>query len=234
MNQSREDRLASELASRLAGCPDAETLATLQEGRLDAVHRRGIEEHVKSCTPCREAVVFLVRTGATGEFPEALPADVERRSEELLRDFGSLPARRQSLWPMMLQVAAGLTLVAALAVGGFSLLRPDRVPGDLGALRGDEPLTLVSPAGETGPKPVELRWVAHPNATRYRVVVLDEELQEVWSRTSPGPEPLLVLDQAEQDLLAPGHRYTWRVVALNEFGARVGESPAAQFEISAP
>ncbi len=234
MNQSREDRLASEVASRLAGCPDAETLATFQEGRLDAAGHRGIEGHVKRCTPCRQAVAFLEQSGAIEEFPQPLPSEVERRSDQLLQGIGSSSTRRPSPWPMMLQIAAGLTLVAALAVGGFSLLGPGRSPSDLGSLRGDEPLSLLFPSGITAETPTELRWVAHPDATRYRIEILNENLEEIWSGQTSGAETVLVVDSTGLDLLIPGRMYIWRVVAQDEFGATVGASPAAQFEISPP
>lgn len=234
MIQLREERLASEVAASLAGCPDAETLELFQGGRLDAARRSGVEQHLKTCAPCLEAVAFLERSGATEGFPQPLPSDVEERSEELLRRIGPAPARRTSSLPVLLQVAAGLALVAALAVGGFSLLGPGRAPDDLGSLRGDEPLTLLTPVEETEAPLTEMRWIASPDAARYRITVLDENLQEVWSVETAGSEPVLVPGRAEQELLSPGGRYVWRVVALDEFGATVSQSPAEQFEINPP
>ena len=233
MTGSREDRLASELAARLDGCPGADDLQRFHEAKLDAGEREAIATHVERCASCRDAVRFLKGTGSPEE--EAgfdLPADVEQRSEEALAAVSAGDtATAAGRWSYLLRAAAGVLLVAALAIGGYQVLGPDGTGGDLGELRGDEPLVLIAPKGQLEAPPTEMSWIAHPDAKFYRVTLLDENLEEVWSHRTGDAATSLRLDGVQRAAFAAGGSFTWQVEALSEVGGTIERSGATHFDV---
>lgn len=231
---SRENRLAAEVAARLSGCPEAETLQRYHEGELGDAEGEAIAAHLEQCGGCAEALAFLKqnRSEAT-ELSEELPAAVEQVSESLI-EATTRGRRPSSSLPTLLQAAAGLALVAALAVGGYQLVG-DRGPalnGDLGELRGTEALELVEPVGQLDVRPTTMRWIAHPQADTYRVVLLDANMDEVWVRRTEDATASLILDEETTAPLAGGGQFTWQVEALDSIGATINSSAAAHFEIA--
>jgi hypothetical protein len=227
----REDRLASEVAARLAGCPEADTLQQFRSDELDEATRNRVGEHLASCAACTEALAFLRSEHESDTGPKELPFAVEKRTETLIRETIA-PADRATAygWPSLLRVAAGVMLLAAVAVGSYHWLGPE-TGNELGALRGDEPLTLVAPEGLVASVPTQMEWIALPGSSDYRVTLLDDTLEEIWSQRVGNDATVLKLDESSLASLTPGGTYTWRVEALDEFGATVGSSPAAHFEI---
>jgi hypothetical protein len=231
----REHRLAAEIAARASGCPGADDLQRFHEGSLTGTDRDAVAAHVEGCHPCSEALEFLEWEQAEATQPEAdVPRDVERRVDALIDGASGPPraSRARFLWSGALRIAAGVALVGALSVLGYQWLDRRAVDEDLGELRGDTPLELVHPVARIDTPPDAMRWVAHPQALTYRIILLDENLEEVWVRKTEDSTPALAPDAEAIAALAPGGRYTWQVEALDAVGAVIDRSAAAHFEIA--
>jgi hypothetical protein len=230
--RDREDRLAAEVAAMIAGCPPAEQIQAYHDGALAPEIRDATADHVAQCRPCAAALECLQ---AEAEEPSDadLPPEIERRSEELI-DGVRQPAavRKRRWWEDSLRVAAMIVFAVALGVAAWQWMGPGRIDDDLGEYRGGQPLDLLKPVGRSTEPPATMQWEIHPEAQSYRVILLDESMNEVWTRRTETVEGRLILDAAAIDALTPGSRYTWQVEGLDAVGAVIDRSPAAHFEIA--
>src|SRR5262245_34416470 len=115
-----------------SNCPDAETLAEYAEGRLGAIRRAAVEQHLVECQDCRHV---FIETATAARHHEAV----------------SPPSFRSSLWirRALLGLAAAAMLALIAQVVPFPRLRS-------GATRDDVLVSsLVAALGEQ--RPVEGR-----------------------------------------------------------------------------
>jgi hypothetical protein len=215
-------------------CPPLESFAELL--RLDAQDPR--RRHLEQCPRCR------ARMMAFRSFMEMEPApvgadreDARRRlvaaiRRETLRSVGRAGPRR-SIWqrrlpwpvwkPALGLVAAALLIVVLLRAAG------DRGPQAPLMLRGANPTEAVArvPAATwAADGSAVLRWPAVPAADGYRVLVFDQDLQEI-ARLDAAGDTSLVLSPARLAALAPsGAALFWRVAALRQ-GDQISLSPPA-------
>jgi hypothetical protein len=227
-----------------AGCPPPESF--MEADALAPEERRRLDEHADRCPACAaerelaqlfagapgaaevsaEDVDFVVArleaaspvrpavrsSGQVVPFPAAKPAPVPRRSD-------------RQIW----KIAAALILV----LGGGLLFRltqpgapplPPPVVG--GPVRGGE-IEAVSPVGDVGEIPLELRWTPREGARLYRVRLSAVDDTVLWEGTVPAP-PARLPDEVALKL----HRavsYLWTVEALDASGARIAVSEPVRF-----
>jgi hypothetical protein len=130
------------------------------------------------------------------------------------------------------KIAAALVLV----LGGGLLFQltqsPQGGPPSLpapqvgGPVRGGE-METISPSGDVGEIPVELRWTPREGARLYRVRLSAVDDTVLWEGTVPAPPARL-----PAEVTARLHRavsYTWTVEALDASGARIAASEPARF-----
>jgi hypothetical protein len=227
-----------------AGCPPLE--AFLEAEALAPEERRRLDEHADRCQACAAerdlARLFAGAPGAAevsgedvdfvvGRLEAASPVRPAGRSSGQVVPFPSRaakPAPRRSdsqIW----KIAAALILV----LGGGLLFRltqpgapplPPPVVG--GAVRGGE-IEAVSPVGDVGQIPLELRWTPREGARLYRVRLLAVDDTVLWEGTVPAP-PARLPDEVAGKL----HRavsYLWTVEALDASGARIAASEPVHF-----
>ncbi len=225
-----------------AGCPPPE--AFLEAEALAPEERRRLDEHAGRCPACAAerdlARLFAGAPGAaevSGEDVDFVIGRLEATSP--VRPAGQVvpfparvakpaPAPRRSdsqLW----KIAAALILV----LGGGLLFRlaqpgapPLPPPAVGGPVRGGE-IEAVSPVGDVGEIPLELRWTPRAGAQLYRVRLSAVDDTVLWEGTVPAP-PARLPDEVAGKL----HRavsYLWTVEALDASGARIAASEPVHF-----
>jgi hypothetical protein len=226
-----------------AGCPPPE--AFLEAEALAPEERRRLDEHADRCPACAAerdlARLFAGAPGAaevSGEDVDFVVARLEAASP--VRPSGQVvpfrapvakpaPAPRRSdrqIW----KIAAALILV----LGGGLLFRlaqpgappPLPPPAVGGPVRGGE-IEAVSPVGDVGEVPLELRWAPREGARLYRVRLSAVDDTVLWEGTVPAP-PARLPDEVAGKL----HRavsYIWTVEALDASGARIATSEPVRF-----
>ena len=225
-----------------AGCPPPE--AFLEAEALTPEERRRLDEHAGRCPACAAerdlARLFAGAPGAaevSGEDVDFVVGRLEAASP--VRSAGQVvpfrvpapaarPAPRRSdrqIW----KIAAALILV----LGGGLLFRlaqpgaPPLPPPEVGGpVRGGE-IEAVSPVGDVGEVPLELRWIPRPGPRLYRVRLSAVDDTVLWEGTVPAP-PARLPDEVAVKL----HRavsYIWTVEALDASGARIAVSEPVRF-----
>jgi hypothetical protein len=229
-----------------AGCPPPE--AFLEADALSPEERRRLDQHADRCPACAAerdlARLFAGAPGAAevaGEDVDFVVARLEAASP--VRSSGrssgpvvpfrvpapaARPAPRRSgsqIW----KIAAALILVLGggllfrLAQPGAPPLPPPQVGGPV---RGGE-IEAVSPVGDVGEVPLELRWTPREGARLYRVRLSAVDDTVLWEGTVPAP-PARLPDEVAGKL----HRavsYIWTVEALDASGARIAASEPVRF-----
>jgi hypothetical protein len=223
-----------------AGCPPPE--AFMEAEALAPEERRRLDEHAGRCPACAAerdlARLFAGAPGAaevSGEDVDFVVGRLEAASP--VRSSGQVvpfpvraakPAPRRSgsqIW----KIAAALILV----LGGGLLFRltqlgapPLPPPAVGGPVRGGE-IEAVSPMGDVGEIPLELRWTPRQGTRLYRVRLSAVDDTVLWEGTVPAP-PARLPDEVAVKL----HRavsYIWTVEALDASGARIAVSEPVRF-----
>ncbi|MFQ5763981.1 MAG: zf-HC2 domain-containing protein [Rhodospirillales bacterium] len=214
-----------------AGCRPAEDLVAYHEGTLAGRRREELRAHLDGCASCCAAMEFLAGTEEADAVP--LPADVEQRLEDLMA--AAMPAAasaKPGASTPWLRLAAGLLVASFLVVSGWLWLAPGGPGQETGALRSEDRLVALSPAGRITAVPERFTWSPRPQAVDYVVVLLDEDLEEIWTGATAAAGTSLELDAEARRRLAAGGRFSWQVIARNRRGAAFDESPVTHFEIA--
>lgn len=235
--------IASEILGQIRGCPDADRLQDLADGSLAPSEQDALRAHARTCKACTEALEFLESEGR-GDVAGShlLPADVAWRSDELIRsvtgrgDAGRGAGGRGATLPglgfldrSLLAFAAAVVVVGSLALVGWIALGDRILIEDPGRYRAQRNLEPFEPVGEIAVPIATFRWIGHPRAAGYRVVVFDARMEPLWESRTSGAETRLDVAGGAGPVLAPGEWYAWQVVALGTTGEEIQRSPAVQF-----
>ena len=226
MNDStrRQDQMTDDVIRRARGCLPAEDLVAYHDGTMRANTRHTLEAHLPDCASCRAALEYLASDAARepGGQP-VLPPAVEERIEAMMaavvrRELES--SARFAPGTAWMKLAAGVFVAASLALFGYVWWSPAGFDQDLGGLRSNETLQVLSPAGRIDTLPDSFRWTSHPLAKSYSVLLFDEEMNEIWQGRTSDDDTELSLDGTAMQLLAAGGRFSWQVIALDgkEYG----------------
>ncbi len=230
------------------GHPSPETFLSWEMGELSPEERRRLEEHVARCPACAaerdlarlfeeeeagEDVDFIVsrlegmHLGLKTEEARILPiAPAQAARREVRAVEAPRRSRMSPLWGLAAAAMLALTLGVLFQMRQAPPVLPD--PGSAGVFRGAD-LAPVSPVGELGEAPSDLRWEEAPGAGRYRWRVTSVDgtvLGEgtVSGSTAPLPEGLV-------RSLKPAVVYTWMVEALDAQGGRIALSEPVRFRV---
>ena len=193
---------------------DADLLAWRDQG----AGRDRVIDHLAVCDDCGARYAEMIRTRPAGANPTVLRPDAfVGRGRQAWRDANA----RSWRW-----AAAGLAAAAALALVAV-VDRPAARPAgrsEAPIVRGGS-LQAIEPVGDAR-LPLTFRWSSPVEASSYRLEVSDAT-HVVYAGTTPGDT--LEAPPALASRLAPGARYSWRIVALDASGEPLAESPAASF-----
>lgn len=130
----------------------------------------------------------------------------------------------------------GRSVAAGLVVSGLFITLhladqrppslPDRVPDSIS--RGTR-VVPISPVGEIGSVPGELRWRPVADADRYEVRLLAVDESTIWRSSTDYPR--LVLPEELQHRLHPRVVYFWTIEAFDESGSRLSGSERIRFVV---
>lgn len=171
----------------------------------------------ESPTPLHEARLEEVEPRLTAMIADIVGADAAPTRGRVVGDASAFargpatPLRRRS-WPRgLLAIAACLAVAAAV----FALRRPAEPP----LLRGDAVSSAIHLLAEQrSPAGLRLAWTSVPNATGYRIVVLDARVEQV-AAFGPTHGTSVLVGAAELNALAlraaKGESFVWQVEALS-------------------
>ncbi|HET8774772.1 MAG TPA: hypothetical protein VFP80_13300 [Thermoanaerobaculia bacterium] len=194
----------SDWKEALEPSPECIDIARLGEP-LDASDRA----HLDTCARCQTELALFREIGR--EESTAEEADAARWIADELRRRNNVVAFRPKAWNAIYAVAAVLALV--IGAGWWTQLREPSIDGPLttGVYRGAR-LELVAPRGDLAQAPNELRWNPVPEASRYRVRIVEVDGTQVWSGDTAGTAAVLPPDAIAQFL--PGKSLLWQVEAF--------------------
>jgi len=239
-NREPDDEL---LAAALAGardCPSLEELEHLLNERAPG----SLKRHVDACSYCQTELRML-RSFTSNEVAEHERAAVDLIAARLSpRSIAVSTVRRaveedHSWWKPLLVVRwltpATAALAVALVVAGVTIeLHRGRQPSFDTTIGGTEVLrssaiAILSPIGDLREKPAEIRWEAAPNATRYRVRIMEVDSRELWSKETTTPR--IDLPASVEDLIIPAKTLLIQIAAFDATGGKVAESEAVRFRL---
>src|SRR2546430_9835017 len=156
---------ASVLRDRRNGQMDCSEFALrlddLLDGRLHALERKSIEEHLARCSDCRqrhEHAVALMESVRNVTPPALHPGFADQALARATRATHPSPGVARSRWRPVLGMALAASLVLGVALGVFLATRPDPVQAVV--LTSDRPAT-ARPLFNT-PKPPETATMSLP------------------------------------------------------------------------
>ncbi len=164
--------------------------------------------HLDTCARC-QAELALFRE-IQREDGSAKEADAARWIAEELRRRNNVVSFRPKTWKVLYAAAV---LVLVIGAGWWTQMREPSVdvpltPGTYRSAR----LELVAPRGDLAQGPNELRWKPVPDASHYRVRIVEVDATQVWSGDTTGTHVVLPRDVIAQ--FAPGKSLLWQVEAF--------------------
>jgi hypothetical protein len=196
--------MVSDWKEALEPSPECIDIARLGEA-LDATDRA----HLDTCARCQaELALFreIQREDGSAEEAEAarwIAGELQRRN--------NVVAFRPKPWNVLYAVAAVLVLV--IGAGWWMQMREPSIdmpltPGTYRSAR----LELAAPRGDLAQAPNELRWNPVPDASHYRVRIVEVDATQVWSGDTTGTS--VVLPPAVIAQFVPGKSLRWQVEAF--------------------
>jgi hypothetical protein len=233
------------------GHPAPETFLSWEMGELSPEERRRIEEHVAGCPVCAaerdlaglfeeppaeeegEDVDFIVsrleglETGRGKEEARVIPIAPAQEARREVRAAGSPRRSRMSpLWGLAAAALLAITFGVLFQMRQAPPALPD--PGAAGVFRGAD-VAPVSPVGELGEAPSELRWEEAQGARRYRWRLISVDGAALGEGVVSGSPARLPEDLVRS--MKPAVVYTWTVEALDAQGGRIALSEPARFRV---
>jgi hypothetical protein len=240
-NREPDDELLSAALGRVNDCPPLEDLERLLEDGAPTA----LKGHVDGCSRCQTELQML-RSFTSNEVAEHEKTAVDAIAARLKARSSTIPARRsasvesrQSWWKRIFEVrwlspAAAALAVALVVVSVTIELRRGRQPSLDAGTGGAEVLrssaiAILSPIGDLREKPSEIRWEAAPNATRYRVRIMEVDRTELWSTDAMSTR--IDLPPNVETLIVPSKTLLIQVAAFDASGRRSGESETVRFRL---
>ncbi|MCC6368131.1 MAG: hypothetical protein IT165_31795 [Bryobacterales bacterium] len=222
-------------------CPLEEELAAYWEG--EGGNRESLERHVAGCESCAawlEMRAEFEQGKATGAEQADVAAIVERLREQTRRLTGEEEPRRRwwqawRAWPMRAQLAGALAAALLVVAAGLQW-RSARVAGLEGGVVGgavrSAPVIRVSPTGDVGEAPREVKWTTVAGAVDYEVKLSEVDGTELWE--THGANTAAEIPEAVREKMLPRKTLVLRVTARAADGAIAGQSEDSQFRVLAP
>ena len=240
-NRKPGDELLSAALGPANDCPRLEDLERL----LNKDAPTGIERHVAGCSYCQTELQMLrsFTSNQVGEHEktavDAIAARLKVRSSTIPTRRTALVESRHSWWKRIFEVRwlspAAATLAIVLVFAGITIeVRRERRPSLDTGTSGAEVLrssgiAILSPIGDLREKPTGIRWEAAPNATRYRVRIMEVDHTELWNTDATSPRVDLPPDV--ESLIVPWKTLLVQVAAFDASGRKLAESETVRFRL---
>jgi hypothetical protein len=181
-------------------CLDADTVAALADGTLDAARRARALGHVATCALCRRAVASVAEALADGPITHEVEIVEGRRSRS-----GRL------LW-ITIPLAAAAALVVLVSRsgtkdsgGGLPVLRDSTIAG--------EPAPVLIAPRDRVDRVDRFVWSSVSKASRYRIRLYTDDGALLWNSETADT----ALPAPRSPALASGTPYFWMVEAQTEW-----------------
>ncbi|MCC6394089.1 MAG: hypothetical protein IT167_26055 [Bryobacterales bacterium] len=224
------------------GCPPEQELAAYWEGHGE--NREHLERHVAGCESCAAWLDLRAEfeegrgTGAEQADVAAIAARLREQTRRLTGDEGGegRPWWQAWLgWPLRAQLAGALAAVLLVAAAGLQW-RSARVAwlegGGVGGAVRSAPVIRVSPTGDLGEAPREVKWTGVAGAVDYEVTLSEVDGTELW-KTHSG-NTAAEIPEAVREKMLPRKTLVLRVTARAADGGIAGQSEDSQFRVLAP
>jgi hypothetical protein len=190
----RELQSAARIGAPSPQCLDADTIAALVDGTLEAGRREAALVHLAGCDNCQTAVSSVARALLD-------PA--------VARELGAADAHgRRRVLRVLLPVAAAAALLLILARPWADVVAPPH-RGPPSAASTPAPIAPVGPVNRASP----LQWTAVSGADRYRVMLSNAAGRVLYE--AEGTDTVAALPDSV--VLKPGRSYVWIVEARTGF-----------------
>ena len=189
----------NEWKDALAPSPDCIDLARLGEERTGAE-----QAHLEGCARCQTELALFQEMMAEESSP-----DSRWVAEELGRG-GNVVAFRPKLWRTLYAIAAAVVLVIGVS-WWLQFREPSIEVGGADVYRGAR-LEAIAPIGDIAQPPNEFRWKAVPNASQYRIRIVEIDSTVIWSSITT--EPYASVPPSVIKQFVPGKSLRWDVQAL--------------------
>lgn len=173
--------------------------------------------------------------GEPAESTGALPAAVMRKRDEITASRRAYRPPSRKTWPLLVAAAA----VAALAVGGWLLLRPAAapatVPAPAAAAPASQPASKIEPVAPVGPigeVPHQLVWHEVAGTRSYRVALRSVDEVVLFRGETQGSRIGLPPEIGQE--LRPALAYYWSVEALGDSGQSLAAATDIRFRFVPP
>jgi hypothetical protein len=233
------------------GCPDDDAIIQSFSPILSESEKNEIVDHISECSLCREKFTIAQQVFSEGK---KMAADLEGMSlsEEETEELNKIARVKIKEMERPKHIAAGVSVkprslfwlwqktafkYATILAGfviivlvTFFLLKAPYISVE-DTVRGvqDDIILLTNPKGDLTEIPQEFEWNPVQGATGYRVVLLDEELSEVWV-SEKIPQTSLKLSQLLFEAIKRGRLYYWKVIVFSSDGG-TRESGLQEFEV---
>jgi len=234
------------------GCPDSDALIRSFSEETSENEKIQVIDHITTCGLCYkkfEAVRQILKGSKNMALRfEGMPlseADVKElkqraqdRIHELERHEISMPKPSFGekiigffrLKPALSYASAVAAICIMIAAAIILFKVPPSIKDE--TLRGSEKETIqmISPIGELEKFPLSFKWKALPEVKEYQIVLLDEELNRIWTSEKTEKTEMLI-PSAVQNKLRKEKTYYWKVVIFLEDGTRK-ESELQNFRVA--
>ena len=244
--QNGESRTVDILRSALGPtdeCPTIEELESLSSG--DSIATSRWSGHVHVCGFCQTEMyllqTFLVERPREASQNASNAAEIlaTKRKEIFTRAF---PAPKGTPWwksaftvrrIAQASVAAALVLLLLGAVFFFRSTAPQpqletRNQNAPEVLR-SAGFSIVSPSGDVGERPIEIRWEQVPGAASYQVRLLEVDRSELWKASTK--DSRIELPEAIRARIVPAKTLFADVKALDSSGNQIASTELVRFRL---
>lgn len=176
--------------------------------------------HIDSCARCQSELALFREIVREESSPEEVRA-VEWIAGELQRRNNVVSFRPKA---GRVLYAAAAALLMAIGAGTWMQMREPSIDAPVGgpAVYRSARLDVIAPVGDLAQPPNELRWNVVPQASQYRVRLMEVDGTVVWN--SETVKPAVALPPTVVAQFAPGKSLLWEVKAFrgNEMLASSG------------
>jgi len=232
-------------------CPDADMMIQSFSPNLGESEKYRLVDHISECPLCSQKFAIVrqviseskkMTAGLEGmslseEETEELKKIAKLRIKELKRtpqsDMGAAFKLKWLLcfWKKPVfrygSAIAGLVILTFVV---FHLLKAPHLDME-DTVRGvqDDMIQLTHPKGDLSSVPRVFEWNPEPGAMGYQVVLLDEELSEVWI-SEKTQKTTITLPQSRSEAIKSAKIYYWKIIVFMSDGSS-RESGLQDFEI---